>query len=109
MNEAILTKSRIELYYCKDIKVLTYQSLEATFKKHLKNAHQTAFGDFAVPQNSDTLLDCYESYTLISVNTKDNMLLDTIEYFLGISIFGCDFSNAEIDEGVKLIITANGS
>ena len=109
MNEAIFTKSRAELYYCKDIKALTYESLEANFKEHTKNAHQTAFWDFAVPQNSDTLLGCYESYNLISVNAEDNMLLDTVEYFPGISIFGCDFSNADIDEGAQLIIEANGS
>ena len=109
MNEAIFTKSRTELYYCKDIKALTYQSLEKNFKKHTKNAHQNAFWDFAVPQNSNTLLGCYESYNLISVNAADNMLLDTVEYFPGISIFGCNFSNADIDEGVQLIIKVNGA
>lgn len=109
MNEAIFTKSRIELYYCKNIKALTYQSLEENFKKHTKNAHQNAFWDFAVPQNSNTLLGCYESYNLISVNAADNMLLDTVEYFPGISIFGCNFSNASIDEGAQLIIKANGA
>lgn len=109
MSEAIFTKSRIELYYCKDLKALTYQSLEENFKKHTKNAHQNAFWDFAVPQNSDALLGCYEGYNLISVNAEDNMLLDAVEYFPGISIFGCDFSNADVDEGAQLIIEANGA
>lgn len=108
MNEAIFTKSRTELYYCKDIKALTYQSLEKTLRS-IQKCTSKCFWDFAVPQNSNTLLGCYESYNLISVNAADNMLLDTVEYFPGISIFGCNFSNADIDEGVQLIIKVNGA
>lgn len=87
---------------------LTYQSFENGFEEHTKNANQNAFWDFVVPQNSENLLGCYENYNLISINAENNMLLDTIEYFPGISFFGCDFLNADIDEGAQLIIAANG-
>lgn len=108
MKEAIFTKNRVQLFYCDNLRDLTYQSLENGFEEHTKNANQNAFWDFVVPQNSETLLGCYESYNLISINAKDNQLLDTIDYYPGISIFDCDFSNATIDEGARLIISANG-
>lgn len=87
---------------------LTYQQMQAAFQNSFTNVHPNTYWDLAIAWHDNTLIGCYEAYNLMHIAADDNKLLDTIEYYPGISIFGCKFKNIRTDEETRKIIEVNG-
>lgn len=107
MSEAIITNNRQHLLYQKPLKDLTYQKMKDAFENSFTSVHQHTYWDLAIPWWDGTLIGCFESYKLMHVVAADNKLLDAIEYYPGISIFGCKFYDVYTDQATKNIITNN--
>lgn len=107
-SEAIITENREYLSYQKELKGLTYQKLRDTFQNDFRDVHQDTYWSYAVPWHDGSLVGCFEGYNLIGVAASDNRLLEPIEYFPGISIFGCRFRGIQAEQETRDAIAANG-
>ncbi len=108
MSEAVITNNKTHLLYQKPLMNLSYQQMQAAFQNSFTNVHLNTYWDLAIAWYDNTLIGCYEAYNLMHICADDNKLLDTIEYYPGISIFGCKFKNICADEETKKIIEVNG-
>ena len=107
-SEAVITNNRVCLSYQNDLKNLTYKRLQDNLQSILKSVHEGTYWDYTIPWCDGNLIGCFEGYCLASVSVLDNQLLDSIEYYPGISISGCSFRGICADNETRDIITTNG-
>lgn len=103
IREAVLTEGGDEFSYQTELHSLSYKSLDQAFKRGSGSIEW----HFAVPWLYGTLLVCYNSYQLAKVVPKTDKFLWQ-GYYPGVSICGCSFKNARIDDVVKHIVEQNG-
>lgn len=107
-KEAVLAKDSADLAWIVNLKTLTYKALEAEFKHHVGNKTGYYSWDFVVPWHDQKLMGCYETFSLIMIDSKTGELSEPIEYEPGLSLAGCNFANIHADESTMELIKKGG-
>ncbi|MDD3361799.1 MAG: hypothetical protein PHW34_09030 [Hespellia sp.] len=108
MTQAVFLKDSKILSFQTNLNHCSYEDIESGFRMLLGNYDGHAYWDYAVPLNQNTLLCCFESYRLITINIEDGCSGDEIEYAPGVAICGCSFHDIKADEDVLDTIRTNG-
>ena len=107
-SEGVITDDGTCLLFTAKPQCVSWEDLDRQFREHFSNVPPYTMWSFAVPYDDDSLLACYDGFKLMLISKKDNMTLDDVHYYPGVSIYGCNFRGASITENAKETVIANG-
>ncbi len=108
-TDALITDSNEKLIYIDNLKNIKYSNIDQISSRKIGDCGGNAYWNYAIPYTQSTLIGCYESYNLVSIDLKTGEILHNIEYYPGVSIKRCSFANTKMDLDVKKIIENNNT